>query len=109
MGSVAVADGFLFKSNCAYGLKTMFNVSKEFASERRYRIHPTKTTLVPRLTTNASRSRDMGRKWYMGNSEVSENTLTEHLEIVRSVKDENELNIRMYRKEQVWLVEHCTP
>ena len=42
VGSVAVADDFLFMSNCANELQTMFNVSKEFASERRYKIHPTK-------------------------------------------------------------------
>ena len=94
VGSVAVADDFLFMSNCAHELQTMFNVSKEFASERRYKIHPTKTTLVTRITTSTSRARDVGRKWYMGNSEVSENTKTEHLGMIRSVKDENKLNIQ---------------
>ena len=62
--------------------------------QRRYKIHPTKTTLVPRITTSTSRARDVGRKWYMGNSEVSENTKTELFGMIRSVKNENKLNIQ---------------
>ena len=69
VGSVAVADDFLFMSNCAHELQTMFNVSKEFASERRYKIHPTKTTLVPRITTSTSRKVQVGKDQEKAQSE----------------------------------------
>ena len=93
LGSAAVADDFLFMSNCPE-LQTMFNISKGCAGKRRYKIHPTKTTLVSRITTRASRDNDNGKKWYMGETEVTENCKTEHLGLIRRVKDENVLNIQ---------------
>ena len=41
VGSVAVADDFLLMSNCRDELQTMFNLSKGYFGERRYKIHPT--------------------------------------------------------------------
>ena len=94
VGSVAVADDFLFMSNCRDELQTMFNLSKGYSGERRYKIHPTKTTLIPRVTTSASRTNDIGKKFYMGETEVTESSKTEHLGMIRSVKDEDKLNIQ---------------
>ena len=94
VGSVTVADDFLFMSNCLDELQTMFSISKGYAGERRYKIHPTKTTLVSRITTRVSRDNDNSKKWYMGETEVTENCKTERLGLIRSVKDENVLNIQ---------------
>lgn len=94
VGSVAVADDFLFLSNCPDELQTMLDLSKGYSGERRYKIHPTKTTLVSRVSTNVSRSNDIGKKWYMGETEVTEDSKTEHLGMIRGVKDEDKLNIQ---------------
>ena len=51
-GRIAVADDFLFLSIHTNELQVMLNVTKRYASERRYKIHTVKTTLVTRLTTS---------------------------------------------------------
>lgn len=89
-----MADDFLFLSNCADEVQVMFNLTNSFSSERRYKIHPVKTTLVSRITTRASREKNQNKQWYLGDSAVSENDKTEHLGLVRSVKEENELNVQ---------------
>ena len=61
-GINVVADDFLFPSNHSDKLQVMLNVTKRYASERRYKIHPVKTTLVTRLTTTASREKREGRE-----------------------------------------------
>ena len=66
MDSVAVADDFLFMSNYPDELQTVFSISTGYAGERRYKIHPTTTTLMSKITTRASRDNDNGKKWYMG-------------------------------------------
>ena len=93
-GCLAVADDFLYLSNCPDELQVMLNLAYSFSGERRYKIHPLKTTLVSRVTTKTSRIKDKDAKWYMGNNQVTENTKSEHLGILRSSKDENALNIQ---------------
>ena len=54
----AVADNFIFLSNCLEELQVMFNLGQGFARQRRYKIHPLKTTLVSRVSTKTSRIND---------------------------------------------------
>ena len=93
VGTLAVADDFLFLSNCPDELQVMLNLSGSFSGERRYNIHPTKTTLVSRISTRLSRGEDINRQWFIGESIIGQKTETEHLGIIRSEKDENKLNI----------------
>ena len=60
----------------------------------RYKILPVKTMLVTKLTTRASREKDKGMKWYMGDTVVTESDKTEHLGLIRSCKEENTLNVQ---------------
>ena len=93
-GCLAVADDFLFLSNCPEELQIMFNLGHRFAGERRYKIHPLKTTLVTRVSTKTSRIKDKDKEWYMGDKVLTESSKTEHLGILRSSKGENTINIQ---------------
>ena len=97
-GCLVVADDFLLLSNCPEELQLMFNLVKGYAGERRYKIHPLKTTLVSRVSTRTSRIKDKDRKWNMGDKIVTENSKTEHLGIIRSSKGENAINIQKRTK-----------
>lgn len=93
-GTLAVADDFLLLSNCPEELQIMLNLKDSYSGERRYKVHPIKTTLVSRISTSSSRGKDSERKWYIGNTEISHKSETEHLGLIRSVKDENKLNLQ---------------
>lgn len=92
-GTVAVADDFLFMSNCPHEMQTILSLTNSYSGERRYKIHPTKSILVKRLTTKKSKLTDIDRKWYIGESEIKTDSQTEHLGIIRSDNKENQLNI----------------
>ena len=89
-----VADDLLFLSNSSFDLQTMLNFKPMYSGERRYRVHPTKIVLVPRIRTTASRKADQDRVFHVGQSEISTCDSTEHFGLVRSMKDETVLNIR---------------
>ena len=59
--ALAVADDFLFMSNSSDELQMILNLKYMYSGERRYRIHPIKAVLVPRLTTQFSRKQDQNR------------------------------------------------
>ena len=61
-GCLAVADGFLLLSNCPEELQVMFNLGHRFAGERRYKIHPLKTTLVTRVSTKTNMINDKNKE-----------------------------------------------
>ena len=56
VGALAVADDFLFLSNSADELQMMLDLKYTYSGERRYRIHPIKTVLVPRVATQSSKN-----------------------------------------------------
>ena len=93
-GALAVADDFLLLSNCPEELQIMLNLKDSYSRERRYKVHPVKSTLVSKISISSSREKDSERKWYIGNSEISQKSETEHLCLIRSVKDENKLNLK---------------
>ena len=93
-GCLAMADDFLFLSNCPEELQVMFNLGHGFSGECRYKIHPLKTTLVSRVSTKTSRIKDKDKKWYMGDKVVTESSKMEHLGILKSSKEENAINIQ---------------
>ena len=66
VGTLAVADDFLFLSNCPDELQIMLNLSGSFSGERRYKIHPIKTTLVSRISTRTSREKDFDSNGSLG-------------------------------------------
>ena len=90
VGSLAVADDFLFLLNCPDELQIILNHSGSFSGERRYKIHPIKTTLVSRITTRTSKEKAMVH-WGIPNRTNNEK---EHLGIIRSEKNENSLNLK---------------
>ena len=94
VGTLAVADDFLFLSNCPDELQIMLNLSSSFSGERRYKIHTIKTTLVSRISTRTSREKDFDRQWFIGEPEIGQKCETEHLGIIRSEKNENNLNLK---------------
>ena len=72
VGTLAVADDFLFLSNCPDELQIMLNLSGSFSGERRYKIHPIKTTLVSRISTRTSREKDVDRQRFIGEPEIGQ-------------------------------------
>ena len=72
----------------------MLNLSGSFSGECRYKIHPIKKTLVSRISTRTSREKDFDRQWFIGEPEIGQKSETEHLGIIRSEKNENNLNLK---------------
>ena len=56
--------------------------------------------------TQSSKKQDKDRAFYVGESEISVCNSSEHLGLIRSTKDENELNIK---KKLALLGEHYIP
>ena len=48
---------------------------------------------MKRLTTRQSRQKDSDRKWYIGDNEITVDSKTEHLGIIRNNKSENQQNL----------------
>ena len=94
VGALTVADDFLFLPNSADELQMMLDLKYTYSGERRYRIHPIKTVLVPRVATQSSKKHDKDTVFYVGKSKISTSDSSEHLGLIRSTKDENELNIK---------------
>ena len=44
----------------------MLNLSGPFSGERRYNIHPTKTTLVTKISIRFNSGEDINRQWFIG-------------------------------------------
>ena len=91
---LAVADDFLLLSKSADELQTMLNLKHIYSGKHRYRVHPTKTILVPRLRTTASRKAEQDRVIFVGEAEISTSDSTENLGLVRSTKEETVLKLR---------------
>ena len=93
MGCPTVADDLLFMSSSDGELQLMFSLAYINSQEKRYIIHPQKTTAQRRNVTKAVRSSETVKDWKLGSKEVKVDSKFTHLDLIRAEKSETSINI----------------
>ena len=93
MGCPTVADDLLFMSSSDGELQLTFSSAYINSQEKRYIIHPQKTTAQRRNFTKAVRSTEIVNDWKLGSKEDKVDTKFTHLGLIRAEKSETSINI----------------
>ena len=93
MGCPTVADDLLLMSSSDTELQLMFSLAYINSQEKRYIIHPQKSTAQRRCVTNAVRKGEILDSWMLGSQRVQVEPKLTHLGLLRAEKAESTLNI----------------
>ncbi|MEW8545343.1 MAG: reverse transcriptase family protein, partial [Candidatus Thiodiazotropha sp.] len=93
MGCPTVADDLLFMASSDGELQLMFSLAFINSQEKRYVIHPQKTTAQRHNASKAVRNNEYVGEWKLGTKEVNVDSKLTHLGLIRSEKSECSVNI----------------
>ena len=93
MGCPTVADDLLFMSSSDGELQLMFSLAYINSQEKRYVIHPQKTTAQRRNVNKAVRSSEIVKDWKLGSKEAKVDSKFTHRGLIRTEKSETSFNI----------------
>ena len=93
MGCPTVADDVLFMASSDYELQLMFNLAYINSQEKRFVIHPQKTTAQRRNVTKSVSRGETVEDWFLGSQRVKVEPKLTHLGLIRAEKSENSVNI----------------
>ena len=93
MGCPTMADDLLFLSSSDTELQLMFSLAFINSQEKRYIIHPQKSTAQRRCVTSAVRKDEVIDSWQLGSKEVQVEPKLTHLGLLRAEKAESTVNI----------------
>ena len=93
MGCPTVADDVLFMASSDDELQLMFNLAYINSQEKRYVIHPQKTTAQRRNVSKADTRSEIVKGWFLGPQKVKVDSKLSHLGLTRTEKSENSINI----------------
>ena len=93
MGCPTVVYDVLFMASSDDGLQLMFNLAYINSQEKRYVIHPQKTTAQRRNVSKFDTQSEIVKDWFLGPQKVKVDSKLSHLGLTRTEKSENSINI----------------
>ena len=93
MGCATVADDVLFMASSDDELQLMFNLAYINSQEKRYVIHPQKTTAQRRNVSKGDTRCEIVKDWFLGPQKVKVDSKLSNLGLTRTEKSENSINI----------------